>query len=205
QQGSIISRTHPHHLTASRPPFGLKVVGRREHMNVIRNPRETLNTSEEEQKMDRWYELSDIEHEPVKFAVVIAKFKNQFIIIYNKKRGGWEIPGGNREKGEALLHTASRELFEETGAVRFELIPFGIYQWNESLGMVFFAEVQEIDNIPDFEIDEIKFEDALPEGMNFGNMFYIFVDKWNEIKDKKLKKYNIDIKYLNKVNELEIV
>ncbi|MFC5471890.1 NUDIX domain-containing protein [Cohnella suwonensis] len=155
--------------------------------------------------MDRWYELNDVEHEPVKFAVVIAKFKNQFIIIYNKKRGGWEIPGGNRENGETLLHTASRELFEETGAVRFELIPFGIYQWNESLEMVFFAEVHEIDNIPDFEIDEIKFEDALPEGMNFGNMFYIFADKWNEVKDKKLKKYNIDIKYLNKVNELEII
>ncbi|MBB3073487.1 hypothetical protein FHS14_006546 [Paenibacillus baekrokdamisoli] len=30
----LIGRAHPHHLTASRPPFGLKVVGRREYKNV---------------------------------------------------------------------------------------------------------------------------------------------------------------------------
>jgi hypothetical protein len=33
-RGSGISRTHPHHLTASRPPFGLKVVGRREYITL---------------------------------------------------------------------------------------------------------------------------------------------------------------------------
>jgi hypothetical protein len=35
QQGSGIRRTHPHHLTASQPAYGLKVVGRRECKNVI--------------------------------------------------------------------------------------------------------------------------------------------------------------------------
>jgi 8-oxo-dGTP diphosphatase len=84
--------------------------------------------------MNHWYELNEIDHESIKFAVIIAKFNNQFIIIKNKKRGGWEIPGGNREIGESILHTASRELFEETGAVRLELTPFGISleweQWN---------------------------------------------------------------------------
>ncbi|WP_373231352.1 NUDIX domain-containing protein [Cohnella sp.] len=155
--------------------------------------------------MSHWYELNEIDHEPIKFAVLIAKFKNQFIIINNKKRGGWEIPGGNREEGETILHTASRELFEETGAIRFDLTPFGIYQWNGSFGMVFFAEVQVINDLPEFEIEEIKFEDVLPEGMNFGDMFYIFSDKWNKVKDKKLKKYSVEIKELNKVNEILIL
>ena len=103
------------------------------------------------------------------YTKLLRKYNNQFIIINNKKRGGWEVPGGTREIGETILYTASRELYEETGAVRFGLTPFGIYQLNESFGMVFFAEVEEMSTLPGFEIEEIKFEDDLPEGMNFGD------------------------------------
>ncbi|MHA6484092.1 NUDIX hydrolase [Paenibacillus sp. strain BS8-2] len=155
--------------------------------------------------MNDWYELNEIDHELVNFAVLLAKFKNQFIIIHNKNRGGWEIPGGKREIGESILQAASRELYEETGAVRFELIPFGIYQWRGSFGMVFNAEVEELSKLPGFEIEEIKFEDVLPLGMNFGEMFYIYNDKWNQITKNTLTKYNIDINNLKKFYEIKIV
>lgn len=154
--------------------------------------------------MRQWYELNEINHEILEFAVLIAKYNNQFIIINNEKRGGWEVPGGTREIGETILYTASRELYEETGAVRFELMPFGIYQLNGSFGMVFFAEVEEMNTLPGFEIEEIKFEDVLPEGMNFGDLYYSFYDRWNERKDKRLEKYAIDIKNLDEVNEIVI-
>ncbi|WMT39643.1 NUDIX domain-containing protein [Paenibacillus sp. D2_2] len=146
--------------------------------------------------MRHWYELNEINHEIIRFTILIAKYNNQFIIINNTKRGGWEIPGGSREIGESVLYTASRELYEETGAVRFELTPFGIYQLNGSYGMVFFAEVEEMSTLPNFEIEEIKFEDDMPEGMNFGDLFYNLYDRWNERKDKRLEKYAIDIKNL---------
>ncbi|AZS16573.1 NUDIX hydrolase [Paenibacillus lutimineralis] len=155
--------------------------------------------------MRQWYELNEINHDLLKFAVLIAKYNNQFIIINNEKRGGWEVPGGTREIGETILHTASRELYEETGAVRFELTPFGIYQLNGSFGMVFFAEVEEMSTLPGFEIEEIKFEDDLPEGMNFGDLYYSSYDRWNERKDKRLEKYAIDIKNLDEVNEIVIL
>lgn len=155
--------------------------------------------------MSQWFELNEIDHELMKFAVLLAKFNNQFIIISNKKRGGWEIPGGNKEMGESILQTASRELFEETGALKFELTPFGIYQWNGSFGMVFYAEVMEMDTLPEFEIEEVKFEDVLPRGLNFGDMFYIFSDKWDERKDKKLTKYSIDINNVDNVNVTTIL
>lgn len=151
--------------------------------------------------MSQWFELHKIDHDSIKFAVLITKFNDQFIIISNKKRGGWEIPGGNREIGESILYTASRELFEETGAVKFELTPFGIYRWCGSFGMVFYAEVEEINTLPESEIDEIKCVDVLPKGLNFGDMFYIFSDKWDEHKDKKLTKYSIDINNLDKVKD----
>lgn len=155
--------------------------------------------------MNKWYEINEINHELIKFAVILAKYKDQYIIIHNKKRSGWEIPGGNREIGESILHAASRELFEETGAIKFELIPFGIYKWNESFGMVFYATVVEINTLPEFEIEEIKFEDELPKGMNFGDMFYIYDNKWSQYRDKKLTKYKIDIRNLDEVNQLVIM
>ncbi|WP_338543819.1 NUDIX domain-containing protein [Paenibacillus tundrae] len=144
--------------------------------------------------MSYWYDINEIMHDEIQFAIMLTTFNDKFIIIHNSKRGGWEIPGGNREPGETMLETASRELYEETGAVEFELTPYGIYKWNGSLGMVFHAKVEVLDELPDSEISEIKFEDNLPAGMNFGDMFYLFSEKWDECADKQMKKYTVTIK-----------
>ncbi|MFD0674898.1 NUDIX domain-containing protein [Cohnella sp. GCM10027633] len=154
--------------------------------------------------MRQWFETNEIDDERIKFAILIAKFKDKFIVIHNKKRGGWEIPGGNREAGEEIVYTASRELFEETGAIGFALTPFGIYQWNGSFGMVFYAEVDELSTLPESEIEEIKFEDELPKDMNFGDMFYYCFDKWNQCKENNLAKYTITIKLIDHKVEIDI-
>lgn len=143
-----------------------------------------------------WYELNEVHDDLIKFVILIAEFNDQLIIIRNKKRGGWEIPGGNRELGESLLFTASRELYEETGATRFDLEAFGVTMLNGNHGMVFFAGIHQIADLPDYEIDEIKFVDQLPEGLNFGNMFYTALSKWNEYSRKNTQKHSIDIKDL---------
>jgi 8-oxo-dGTP diphosphatase len=65
--------------------------------------------------------------------------------------------------------------------------------------MVFYAEIEEMIPLPAFEIEEIKLEDVLPEGLNFGDMFYTFNEKWNVRKDKKLPRYSIDIRNLDEV------
>ncbi|MFX3649380.1 MAG: NUDIX domain-containing protein [Paenibacillus sp.] len=154
--------------------------------------------------MSQWFELDELDPELSKFAVVISKYNHQFIIIKNRKRGGWEIPGGNKEIGETILHTASRELYEETGAMRFELTPYGVYEWNGSFGMVFYAEVISLGSLPDSEIDEILLVDVLPEGMNFGDMFYLFSDRWNGLEKYELKKYTIEITHLNELPVIKI-
>jgi 8-oxo-dGTP diphosphatase len=144
--------------------------------------------------MIQWCELNEINHEVIKFIVLVTKYDGQLVVIRNKKRGGWEIPGGNREPEETLLSAATRELYEETGAVKFDLEAFGIYLWNGSYGMIFYAEVHQFTRLPDYEIEEIKFVDIYPEGMNFGNMFYFFFDKWTNYKSKDTKKHSIDLK-----------
>jgi 8-oxo-dGTP diphosphatase len=144
--------------------------------------------------MTQWYEIHEINQELIKFVVLITEYNNQMIIIKNNKRGAWEFPGGTREPGEALLFTASRELYEETGAVRFDIEPFGIYQLNGNYGMVYFAEVKELADLPNYEIEEIKIVNSLPEGMSFGNLFYFLHNKWTKYRSKNTQKQRVNIK-----------
>ncbi|MDQ1912195.1 NUDIX domain-containing protein [Paenibacillus sp. GD4] len=139
-----------------------------------------------------WYETHEIQDELIQFVVMVTAYQGKWVIIKNKKRGGWEIPGGNKEKGEACLAAAARELYEETGAVHFELEPFGIYKWNGSYGMVYFAEIFGLERLPDFEIEEMKLVEQYPEGLNFGGMFYLFLEQWECYERKHKNRYSFD-------------
>ena len=143
-----------------------------------------------------WYTKDQVPDGWITFAVILTKYKNDYVIIKNQKRGGWEIPGGRREEGETMEQTACRELFEETGAVVFDAAPFGIFFYEEKYGMAFTAEVFEIGELPDFEIEEIKFVDELPQNLNFGMLFHHLNEKFEEVKDQ-LEWLSIDFTYLN--------
>ena len=59
----------------------------------------------------------------LKFAVIIAKHNGKWVFCKHRERSTWEVPGGHREQGEDILETAKRELYEETGAINFEINP----------------------------------------------------------------------------------
>lgn len=40
---------------------------------------------------------------------------NKFLMVYNQKRKGWEMPGGHIESGETPEDAARREFMEESG------------------------------------------------------------------------------------------
>lgn len=45
----------------------------------------------------------------------IAFKKKKFLMVFNTKRGGWEMPGGKIENNEDIVKAAKREYVEEAG------------------------------------------------------------------------------------------
>jgi 8-oxo-dGTP diphosphatase len=104
------------------------------------------------------------------YSVISAKFESSWIFVRHHKRSTWEIAGGHIEKGETSFEAASRELMEETGAVKFNLDCIATYSVKKDgetgWGRLYLAEVFEIDPVPDIsEIAEIIFLDHLPENL----------------------------------------
>jgi 8-oxo-dGTP pyrophosphatase MutT (NUDIX family) len=52
---------------------------------------------------------------PVPAAVVVVVHAGAVLLMFDRRRRQWELPGGMREPGETAWETAVRELAEETG------------------------------------------------------------------------------------------
>ena len=105
------------------------------------------------------------------FVVIFARHKGKWVYCRAKTRTGFETAGGHIERGETPLEAAKRELYEETGAIDFDLTPLYDYAVDTKAawanGQVFFADIRVFAPMPDFEMAEITLLDTLPEQMRF--------------------------------------
>lgn len=120
-----------------------------------------------------------------KYVVILSKFQGKILLSRHKKRSTWETQGGHIEKGETPLEAAKRELFEESGAVKFSIVPVFDY-WAEddessANGMVFIAEIDELSDIPDSEMKEVQTFLSLPDSLTYPEITPVLFDeakKW---------------------------
>lgn len=105
----------------------------------------------------------NIEDDLLKFAVIISRTNGHWVFCKHRERDTYEVPGGHREEGENILATAKRELYEETGALQYNIKPVCVYSviaednfdGKETFGMLFFAEIRTFEEELHSEIEKI--------------------------------------------------
>jgi 2,3-bisphosphoglycerate-dependent phosphoglycerate mutase len=127
-----------------------------------------------------------------RFAVIFARYKDKWLYCRARERDTFETAGGHIEQGESPLEGAKRELFEETGAVRFEITPAFDYtvhvKTGYSNGQVFFAQIHELGDVPDFEMAEVGLFDVTPDKMRFPKILPVLYEKmqmWLDLQSAK--------------------
>ncbi|SDI75374.1 nucleoside triphosphatase YtkD [Ferrimonas sediminum] len=89
----------------------------------------------------------------LKFVVIMARYRQQWLLVRHHQRDTLEIPGGKIDTGETPIEAARRELYEETGATDFTLTPMEIYRVCDgnsapSFGLLLTAEIRSLSAIP---------------------------------------------------------
>lgn len=106
----------------------------------------------------------------LKYAVILAKYNGKYVFVKHRERETLEMPGGHREPGENIAQTAARELYEETGAAKHSLrqiCPYSVEKdGGTSYGMLFYAEVTELGELPHSEIERVVLLDEPPRGLS---------------------------------------
>ncbi len=112
------------------------------------------------------YELGSVNEKEYTRVVCVSRFNEKWVFSKNKKRGGWEIPGGHIESGEDWLVAAKRELYEETGAIKVKIEPICVYSVS-TYALLCYVEIEELEKLPNFEIEKIGFFEGLPGNLTF--------------------------------------
>ena len=121
-----------------------------------------------------------------KYVVILSEYDGRILLSRHKERTTWETQGGHIEATETPFEAAKRELYEESGAIQYEIAPFCDY-WagNEETkegasGVVFTAKITKLGAIPESEMQEVKTFGELPEKLTYPAISTALFEKLRE-------------------------
>ena len=134
----------------------------------------------------RFYLPGEIKEDVLKFVVAAARYKNHWVFSRHAQRSTWDMPGGHIEAGETAREAMARELWEETGAEKFELHPVCAYSVTKcgrtDYGMLYFAEISVLGSMPkEYEMEEVLLSDKIPERQTYPDILpklFVHVQGW---------------------------
>jgi 8-oxo-dGTP diphosphatase len=116
------------------------------------------------------------------FVVIFARYQDKWLYCRAKERDAFETAGGHIEQGETPLDAAKRELYEETGAIKYDITPAFDYSVHKpegySCGQVFLARIQKLGDIPEYEMAEVRLFDSIPDKMRFPQILPVLYEKF---------------------------
>ncbi len=120
------------------------------------------------------YDLGFCKESEYTRVVCVCRYKGKYVFSYNKKRCGWEIPGGHIEEGESWLEAAKREMYEETGATKIEVTPVCVYKIS-TFGLLCFCEILEMEELPkEYEMERIMLSDTIPNNLTYPDTYKLY-------------------------------
>ncbi len=124
-----------------------------------------------------------------RFVVIFARYRGKWLYCRHKERNTWETAGGHIEAGETALEAAKRELYEETGATKFDIRSLFDYSVHTPMdfsnGQVYLAEIAELSGIPDSEIREVALFDTYPEELTYPKILPVLFEKVKQYYEKQ--------------------
>lgn len=132
--------------------------------------------------------------ELLKFAIIIAQHNGKWVFCKHKQRNTFELPGGHREPNEAIIDTAKRELYEETGALSYDIKPLFAYSvtgksrvipsGEETFGMLYLANINKFEDELHSEIESVHLFDELPSEWTYPLIQPLLIEEYLRITSK---------------------
>ena len=136
-----------------------------------------------------FYEKNTIGNEKLLYAIIVSRYRDKWVYVKHKRRKTWEIPAGHREIGEDINFTAKRELIEETGAEEFKITHINDYsliiEGEKSFASLFYAEINSLGELPNFEIGEVKLFEEEPKELTYPSIQPLLIKRIKEVRGIK--------------------